>query len=122
MSRDLKESDWKTLRQLHPIALERFCQRALDEIQQAVADTGKGSHARFVKVIGLVKTRRREMQDAFDDMRRSRAFQRVVSIQSLRLLTDEEMDRFSPEFREAVRSCIDILESDGLAEEEDDEP
>lgn len=121
MSSDLKESDWKTLRQLHPIALERFCQRALDEIQQAVADTGKGSHARFLDVCRLVTTRRREMQDAFDDMRRSRAFQRVVSIQFHRLLTDEEMERFSPEFRESVRSYIELMESDEPAEE-DDEP
>jgi hypothetical protein len=37
-------------------------------------------------------------------MRRSRAFERLVHIQSHRLLTEDELGRFSPEVREAVRS------------------
>lgn len=32
MSREIKESDWKLLKQLHPVALERFSQRILSEI------------------------------------------------------------------------------------------
>jgi hypothetical protein len=26
MSREIKEADWKVLRRLHPLALERFCE------------------------------------------------------------------------------------------------
>lgn len=28
---EINESDWKVLRRLHPVALERFCERALTE-------------------------------------------------------------------------------------------
>jgi hypothetical protein len=125
MSRELLESDWKALRALHPIALERFCRRVLDEIQQAVADTDKSSHERLLDVFDLARRRRREMRDAFDDMRRSRAFERLVSIQFHRLLTDEEMERFSPQMRESVRSWFELTESDYPSDdpaEEDDSP
>jgi hypothetical protein len=34
MSHEIKESDWKALRQLHAIALERFSVRILDELHR----------------------------------------------------------------------------------------
>jgi hypothetical protein len=107
MSRDFKEADWKVLRQLHPIALERFCQRVLDEIQGITSDTNRGSHARYLAVFDLIRRRDRELANAFDDMRRSRAFLRLVNIQSHGLLTEEELGRFSPEVRESLRSWLE---------------
>jgi len=32
MSLDIKESDWKLFRRLHPVALERFCKQVIEEI------------------------------------------------------------------------------------------
>jgi hypothetical protein len=104
MSGDFKESDWKVLRQLHPIALERFCRRVLEEVQQVIADTGRGPYDRFLAVSDLLDRRNRGLTDAFGDMRRSRAFERLVCIQSLRLLTEEEWRRSSPEVQESLRA------------------
>jgi hypothetical protein len=106
MSRDFRESDWKVLRQLHPIALERFCRRVLDEIQQVIADTSRSSHERYVAVYDLTRQRDHELADAFDDMRRSRAFVRLLNIQFHQLLTEEEIGRYSPEVRESLRSWL----------------
>jgi hypothetical protein len=108
MSGELKESDWKVLRQLHPIALERFCRRALDEIEQVASAADRSCHERYLDVLRLVDRRRREMADAFNDMRRSRALQRLTCIQSHELLTEEELGRFSPEMREALRFMLDM--------------
>jgi hypothetical protein len=107
MSRELRESDWKILRELHPIALERFCRRALDEIERAASDTDKSCHERYLDVLRLVQQSSREMADAFNDMRRSRALQRLACIQSHELLTEEELERFSPEMREALRFMLE---------------
>lgn len=104
MSRDFKESDWKVLRQLHPIALERFSHRVVEEIQAITSDGSRSAQDRCVDVFDLVRRREREMADAFDDMRRSRALERILQIQSHRLLTEEELGGFSPEVRERVRS------------------
>jgi hypothetical protein len=37
MTREINESDWKLLRQFQPLALERFCQRVLAEVEQLTA-------------------------------------------------------------------------------------
>jgi hypothetical protein len=104
MAGDFKESDWKVLRQLHPIALERFAQRVVAEIQAITSDSSRSAHDRYLDVLDLTRRRRREMADAFDDMRRSTAFLRLLQIQSHRLLTDDELARFSPEVVESLRS------------------
>ncbi len=96
MSRDFRESDWKILRQLHPIALERFSQRVVDEIQAITSDASRSAHDRCVDVFDLVRRRKREMADVFDDMRRSTAFLRLLNIQSHRLLTEEELGASAP--------------------------
>jgi hypothetical protein len=40
---DIKESDWKVFRKLRELALERFCQRVLEEVR-VLLDKGIGSH------------------------------------------------------------------------------
>jgi hypothetical protein len=44
MPRDIAESDWKKLRALHPIALDRFCQRILEKIGTILADSSRSHH------------------------------------------------------------------------------
>ena len=36
----IAEMYWKTLRDLHPIALDRYCAGVLDEVQGIIADRG----------------------------------------------------------------------------------
>jgi hypothetical protein len=110
MERSIPESDWKVFRQLHEIALERFCQRVLAEVEQLATDKRKqSSHERYLAVFKLIKRRDKELAAAFDDLRRSTALRQLVCIQSHELLTDEEMGRFSPETREAVKDFLAIL-------------
>jgi hypothetical protein len=103
MSRDILESDWKALRKLHPIALDRFCQRVLSEVSALASDSARSSHERYLAIFKRMKQRDREMADAFDDMRRSRAFVRIACIWSLGVLTEEEFARFSPETQEIAK-------------------
>lgn len=111
MSRAISESDWKVFRRLREVALERFCQRVLDEIGRVAADENKTSHERYLAVCKLIERRDGELADAFDDPRRSAALQQLACIQSHELLTEEEMSRFSPETREAVQFFLSIGQS-----------
>jgi flagellar basal body-associated protein FliL len=110
MSHDIKESDWNVLRQLHAIARERYSSRTVSEIQAISSATDRSAHDRHVDVLALIKKLKPEMENAFDDMRRSRAFQRLLAIQSHDLLTEEELKRFSPEMRELLRSMLEVLD------------
>lgn len=107
MSREITESDWTVFRQLHAIALDRFCWRVLDEIQQVTADTKRSTHERYLAVYDLVQRHDREIADAFSNPRRSTAVLQLISIQSHQLLTEEELERFSPELRERLKSVLD---------------
>jgi hypothetical protein len=102
MSRQLNEPEWKVLRELRPIALDRFCRRALSEVGLIASDTTRGAHERYLAVFKLPERRDDELANAFNDVRRSTALQCLLCIKSLDLLTEEEMARFSPETRNAV--------------------
>ena len=102
MSRDIRESDWKLFRELHPIALNRFCERVLSEITHIASDAAKTPHARYGDIFALVRERDRLLAQAFDDKRRSTALLQLAIIHSHGLLTEEELARFSPEARDAI--------------------
>lgn len=104
MSGEIEESDWKVFRKLRVPALERFCQQILDEVRQISDDPDRGAHERYLAVYDLIRRRSRQIADAFDDPRRSATFRQILAIQSHRLLTDEELGRFSPELGDRVRS------------------
>ena len=102
MSRSSAESEWKLFRKLQPIALERFCQRVLAEVERIAANTKKTSHERYLAVFKLIEKRDEELAAAFDNPRRSTFFRQLAFIESLKLLTEEEMAGFSSETRETL--------------------
>jgi hypothetical protein len=104
--RDIPESDWKLLRQLHALALDRFCQRLLSEVSRLSSDATVNPHKRYLAVFKFVNQRNDELADAFDDMRRSTALLRLASMQSQDLLTDDEFRRFSEPTRNAVAAIL----------------
>ena len=108
MASEIKESDWKLFRQLHPVALERFCERVLAEVQAAVTDTSEGSHDRYLKLFDLVRERDKTIGRLFNDPRRSNALILLVNIKQQGLLTEEEFARFSPETRERIENIEEV--------------
>lgn len=120
MSREFPERDWKVLRQVHPLALDRFCRRILVEVARLTSDESRGAHERYLALFELIKRRDKELAAAFNDMRRSRASLRLACIQSHGLLTEDELDRLSPETREAVALFTAGYSGDDVAGAESD--
>jgi hypothetical protein len=106
MSRDIRESDWRLLRAVHPVALDRFCGRILGEITKVIGDARKSPHQKYLEVYRLIERRDQEVAEAFNDMRRSTAFIRICSLRRLGLLTDEEFAGFSEGMRSAVEAFV----------------
>ena len=50
MTREFPESDWKLFRQLHPLALDRFCARVLSEMSSLATDAGRTNHQLYDRV------------------------------------------------------------------------
>ena len=102
MTRIFREADWKMFRQLHSIALERYCQKVLDEIAQLVADSKTTAHQRYLKIYKVIQERDRTIGEAFNDLRRSTALMRLVTIHSYGLITDDEIRGFTQETRDVI--------------------
>lgn len=102
--KDMRESDWKIFRELRQIALERFCQRILNEIEGLSSDANKSFHERYLDIYRHIQQQDRELGRIFDAPRRSQAVMQLALISSLGLLEPEELIRFSEETRQQVAS------------------
>ena len=109
MSGDFPESDWKVLRRVKDAALNRFCERAMDECRKVMDDRNGSAHERYLAMFKLLQERDEDLSHAFDDMRRSRAVERISWIRYLDLFTDEEWERFSPQTRDTAEFLAGMI-------------
>ena len=103
MSGDFPEADWKVLRSVKDAALNRFCERVMDECRRVMDDRSLSAHQRYLKLFKLIERRDDDIANAFNDMRRSRAVERISWMRYLKLFTDQEWERFSPRTRELAQ-------------------
>jgi hypothetical protein len=106
MSVTLSEGDWKLFRRYQPVALERFCQRVLDDVCRLAADPGRAAHDRYLAVYALVRDRDRELAAALDGPSRSTAFGQLARLRAEGLLADDEFAGFSADARSAIDAPI----------------
>ena len=109
MSLEIKESDWKIYRKLHPIVLERFCRSVLSEVEQINGKSGESYHQKYLDIFRLLKKQDKEIALLFDNPRRSAAIEMIVGLKSRNLLTNEEFLQFSEETQERVRRILEIF-------------
>jgi len=107
MSRDIPEEDWKVFRQLHPLALERFCERVLSEIQGASSSSGQSAHQRYLRIFEIVRDKNKDMAALFDNPRHSTARLQLSLIHSHGLLMPEEIKRFSSQTQQRISALAD---------------
>ena len=107
MNHPILESDWKVFRSLHPVALERFCKRVLDEAAAITGDNNRTHHQGYLALFELIENRNEEIARMFDELKRSTAKLHMLMLHQEELLTDAEIGRFSPEFQEWLRRAAD---------------
>ncbi len=103
------ERDWKHLRSVHEIALERFCIQVLDDAVAIIQDRGLSAHERYLELFQLLHERNAAMASAFDDMRRSTGLQRLTAIVGLNVLTREELAGFNPDVQDTAREMSQLV-------------
>ena len=103
------ERDWKHLRRVHGIALERFCTQVLDDAVAIGQDGGLPARERYLQLFHLMQERNADMAIAFDDMRRSTGLERLTAMVGLNLLTRDELAGFSPVVQETAREVSKFL-------------
>lgn len=107
MAREISESDWKVVKQLHAVALDRFCERVLSEVDAIAADASRTSHQRYLALFETVQRRNKEMANFFDDLRRSTALLQIAALRNRGLLEGGEFMRLSEETRALVEVLLE---------------
>ena len=102
------ESDWKLFRELHPILLNRFCQRVLTRVAELASNDSQTPHERYLELYELIRKSDRALAGAFDDQRRSTALLQLRIMHAHDLLTEAELARFSPEAKNTITWRPDI--------------
>jgi hypothetical protein len=118
--RNIKESDWKLFKPLRKIALERFCERVLDEVSRISSDGSKSKHERYLAIYRLVRERDQEIDPIFDVLRRSTAVRQLRAFRSHDLVTEQELRQFSPDLRKTVENILEIFNRPMEIVDEDD--
>ena len=98
----IPEADWKILRSLRPVALERYCERILGEVANLAAGDAGTAEERYHALWDLLRNRDGMIADALDDHRRSNALLKIMNMRAANMLTDDEYRRLSPATRERV--------------------
>ncbi len=110
--RELKESEWKLFRKVHREALERFCERILAGIHQIEANSSKSFHQRYLDIYKFIARRDREMEQAFNNPRRSTALIQLALMRELGLLGRDEFSEFSRETGATVARIVGSRKTD----------
>jgi hypothetical protein len=105
-STTIAEVDWKVLRRVHPLALERYCERVLAEIEHVIHNGAQSTHQRYLNIFKIIERRDREMASIFNDPRRSNALTMLARIRSDGLLTEDEFSGLSQETRSAIELLL----------------
>ena len=97
------ERDWKHLARIKTAALDRLCQRILDQVRAADTNASQSAHARYLEVYRLISEGDDVVAATFNDLRRSNMVVRVMSMHRLGLLTAEDRAGFTDELQALLR-------------------
>jgi hypothetical protein len=99
----IPERDWRHYKEVRDRALQRFCQRALDDCRALADDRSQTAHERYLAVYQLIQDRDRDIDRAFDGLSRYNAVWSLIVMRRLDLLADDEIAGFSDEVQDALR-------------------
>jgi hypothetical protein len=106
---DISPADWKIFKPLRKLALERFCERVLDEVARIGSDQTRTQHERYIAIYRLMRERDREIEPIFDTLRRSTAVRQICSFRAYDLVTEDELRQFSPDLVRSVENILEIF-------------
>jgi hypothetical protein len=98
--REIKEPDWKMLRRVYPLALERRCDGVLAEIDRVSRDGATSHPARYLQIFRILQQR------LIANPRRSHALTMLAQIRSQGLFAEDKFSILSPETRGAIQLLL----------------
>ncbi|MGO4310296.1 hypothetical protein AB4Z35_10565 [Pseudomonas sp. KB_15] len=102
----IPESDWKKFKELHKLALDRFCQGVLADAETIAQHSALSAQARYGMLYRLMRDRDKDIVRIFDPYSRSSAFSSLSMMVKFDLLTDAELSVLSEGIREVIADIV----------------
>jgi hypothetical protein len=103
MINEIKESDWKYLKKLKPVLLERACANINKEAQLILENKeNRDQYQLYMALYDHYQKKDDMIADCFDDYRRSTAKQRILSLVYYGIMSEVELQGFSDDTKEFV--------------------
>jgi hypothetical protein len=105
----IPESDWKKIRDLKPVILDRLCQRILHEVACQATEPSQTPHERYLAIYKLIQNRGRDIAEIFNGLSRSNAMMCILNAHRHGLLTEDELGRFSEDTRTEAHRFLERI-------------
>ncbi|GAB2530140.1 hypothetical protein [Microbulbifer agarilyticus] len=99
----ISEADWKKVKKIKEKALELFCERAMADIEDAIAKESSSKHGRFLYVYKMAENHNKQLALIFDDLRRSNAKIHLALIVSEGLVSADDISSLSVELQAFIQ-------------------
>jgi hypothetical protein len=67
MNNQIKESDWKIFKELRPLALQRYCERVMEDVDKIIHVSERDAHERYIEMYKIVRDGDKRLPDIFAD-------------------------------------------------------
>ena len=105
MNRKPKESDWKAFRAIVPDLRERYLREKNQEITAILTDRERTPTQQFWDAYEKIREERKTLRACLDDLRRSTMELQMMLMYRTGMLTDSDLEGFSPELRERIKNA-----------------
>lgn len=105
---DIQEKDWKIVRSMKDDTLDLACRRILEKISNIVSADEKGAHTRYLELWKTLKTEDENIVLMFDNLKRSSALQQLARWRLNDLITDSDLESFSPGALKEARAYLEV--------------
>jgi len=100
---NIREKDWKLVRDLQGEALNTACDRILQKVAALAESRGSENHKSYNKLWKLMEQEDEQISLMFDDFKRSNAVFKLAMWKKNGLISDEVFDTLTEETREHIR-------------------
>lgn len=103
-----QNADWKHFKYVRELALQRLCERALNDMVETASNSSVSHHERYLAVYRKIKDYDKQIASAFNILSRSRMLMQLVGMYRLNLIEESEVDGFSAETIDQLKRMASI--------------
>jgi uncharacterized protein YutE (UPF0331/DUF86 family) len=104
----IPEKDWKLLSRLKAELLDIACENIFSKVDILSSQRKGKVHKTYLNLWDLIKSEDKIIAEMFDDLKRSNALFKLVSLKHYCIISDKQLAEFSVETQETVKQLSEF--------------